>query len=85
MTADVAMEAFRMGMDLIPVLPGITGGCQPMRVRVFGVVQRNQSRRYDDAMRACAGKAWTKGDAVRMFIEAWAEIGPRLSRKVRQR
>jgi hypothetical protein len=38
MTADVAMEAFRMGMDLIPVLPGITGRCQPMRMRVFGVL-----------------------------------------------
>jgi hypothetical protein len=73
MTVDVAMVA-QFGMDLIPVRPGSTGKCQPMDVRVFGVLKRKQSRLYDDAMRERPGRAWTKADVVRTTIEAWGEI-----------
>jgi hypothetical protein len=45
-----------------------------MDVRVFGVLKRKQSKLYDDAIRACPGRAWTKADAVRTTIDAWAEI-----------
>jgi hypothetical protein len=45
-----------------------------MDVRVFGVLKRKQSKLYDDAMRACPGRAWTEADAVRTIIDAWAEI-----------
>jgi hypothetical protein len=43
-------------------------------VRVFGVLKRKQSKLYDDAGRECPGRAWTKADAVRTIIDAWAEI-----------
>jgi hypothetical protein len=39
MTADVAIAARRMSMDLIPIPPGSTGRRQPMDVRVFGVLK----------------------------------------------
>jgi hypothetical protein len=74
MTIDVALEAARLGMALSVVPPGSTGKCQPMDVRVFGVLKRKQSKRYDDVMRECPGKARTKADAVRTIIDAWAEI-----------
>jgi hypothetical protein len=81
MTVDVAMEAAQLDMDLIPVPPGSTGKCRPMDVRVFGVLKREQSKIYDDAMRACpSGSAWTKADAVRSIIEAWGRSMPMLSR-----
>jgi hypothetical protein len=71
---DVATAAAQFGMALVPVPAGITGKCQPNDVRVFGVLRRNQSKLYDDAMRACPGRAWTKADAVRAIIDAWAGI-----------
>jgi hypothetical protein len=74
MTVDVAMEAAQLGMALIPVPPGSTGKCQPVDVRVFGVLKRKQSKLYDDAIRACPGRAWTTADAVRTIIDAWAEM-----------
>jgi hypothetical protein len=74
MTVAVAMGAAQLGMDLIPVPPGSTGKCQPIDVRVFGVLKRKLSRLDDCALRACSGRAWTKADAVRTIIEAWAEI-----------
>jgi hypothetical protein len=75
MTADVAIAARRMRMDLITVPPGSTGRRQPMDVRVFGVLKSKQSKLYDNAMRECPGRAWTKADSVRTIIDAWAEIG----------
>jgi hypothetical protein len=72
MAVDVALEDAQLGMDLIPVPPGSTGKCQPMDDRDFGVLRRTQSRLYDDAMRACPGRAWTH--AVRTITDAWAEI-----------
>jgi hypothetical protein len=45
-----------------------------MDVRVFGVLKRKQSKLYDNAMRECPGRAWTKADSVRTSIDAWAEI-----------
>jgi hypothetical protein len=74
-TVDVAMAAAQLGMALIPVPPGITGRRQPMDVCVFGVLKRKQIKLYDNAMRACPGRAWTKADSVRTIIDAWAEIG----------
>jgi hypothetical protein len=74
MTVDVAMAAAKLGMDLITVPPGSTGKCRPMDVRGLGVLKGKQSKLYDNAMRACPGRAWTKADAVRTIIEAWAEI-----------
>jgi hypothetical protein len=47
---------------------------QPMDVRVFGVLKRKQSKLYDEAMRECPGRAWTKASAVRTIVEAWGEI-----------
>jgi hypothetical protein len=44
-----------------------------MDVRVFGVLKRKQSKLYDNAMRECPGRAWTKADSVRTIIDAWAE------------
>jgi hypothetical protein len=38
------------------------------------VLKRKQRKLYDDGMRACPGRAWTKADAVRTIIDAWAEI-----------
>jgi hypothetical protein len=75
MTADVAIPARRMSMDIIPVPPGSTGRRQPMDVRVFGVLKRKQSKLNDNAMRECPGRARTKADSVRTIIGAWAEIG----------
>jgi hypothetical protein len=77
MTVDVAMEAGQLDMDLIPVPPGCTGYCQPVNVRIFGVLKRKQGKQgklYGDAMRACPGRAWTKADAPRTIIEAWGEV-----------
>jgi hypothetical protein len=45
-----------------------------MDVRVFGVLKRKQSKLYDNAMRACPGRDWTKADSVRTIIDAWAEV-----------
>jgi hypothetical protein len=70
MTVNVAMAVALLGMDLIPVPQDSTGRCQPMDVRVFGVLKRKQSKLYDDAMRACPGRAWTRVGAVRTTVEA---------------
>jgi hypothetical protein len=51
-----------------------------MDVRLFGVFKRKQSKLYDGAMRACPGKAWTKADAVRTIIDAWAEVEAKAAR-----
>jgi hypothetical protein len=56
-------------MDVSPL-----GKCQRTDIRVFGVLKRKQSSLYDDAMRACPGRAGTTADAVRTFVEAWEEI-----------
>jgi hypothetical protein len=74
MTVDVAIAAAWLGVDLIPVPPGSTGKCQPMDVRVFGVLKHKQNEIYDRARRECPGRAWTKADAVRTIIGAWGEI-----------
>jgi hypothetical protein len=79
---DVAREAAQLDMDLIPFPPGNTGTCQPMDVRIFGVLKRKQGKQggqgkqgkqgklYGDAMCACPGRSWTKADAPRTIIEA---------------
>jgi hypothetical protein len=85
MRVDVALKAARLGMDLIPVPPGSTGKCQPMGVGVFGVLERKQSKLYDDAMRACPGRAWAETEAVRTIIEAWGDIDANVAKSVWRR
>jgi hypothetical protein len=74
MTVDTATAAEQLGMAIIPMPPGSTGKCQPIDVRVFGVLKRKQSKLYDNAMCACPGLPWVKADAVRTIIDAWAQI-----------
>jgi hypothetical protein len=85
MTVHVAMAAAQLGMDLLPVPTGSTGKCEPMDVRVFGVLKRKQSKLYDDAMRPCPGRPWAKADAVRTLIEAWGESDANVAKSARRR
>jgi hypothetical protein len=52
-----------------------------MDVRVFGVLDRKQSKLCDQARRSCSGRAWTKAVAVRGIVEAWTEVDPKVVKK----
>jgi hypothetical protein len=54
-----------------------------MNISIFGVLKRKQGKQgkqgklYDEVIRACRGRAWTKADAVRTIIEAWGRCDHR--------